>query len=90
MSRERPAELEAGYEALRAEAVGGLPSETPRGRALLLAGGLPAWIRAWATPPAGPLPAAGSERTVTGGLGSEVVRLLTEMALGRRVAVAVR
>ena len=29
-------DLSAGYEALRAQAVGGLPTDSPRGRALLL------------------------------------------------------
>jgi hypothetical protein len=56
--------------------------------ALLLAQGLPAWMRAWAPlPPAGPILAAG-ERPATAGMGGEVVRLLTEMALGRRTRLA--
>lgn len=81
----QPDGLAAGYEALRAEAVGSLPSEAPRGRALVLGQGLPAWTRAWAapaaaapTPPCAPCPGA------IGGPTAEVVRLLAEMALGAR------
>jgi hypothetical protein len=89
MNRQHPAaELAAGYEALRAEAVGDLPTAMPRGRALLLAEGLPVWMGAWAASPP-PRPPVATGRAVTGGLGAEAVRLLTEMALGRRAAVAV-
>jgi len=85
----RPADaLCAGYEALRAAATGSAVCDTPRGLALLLAQGLPAWMRAWAPlPPPAPIAPAG-ERTVTAGLGGEMVRLLTEMALGCRARLA--
>ena len=81
-------ELCSGYEALRAAATGSAPTETPRGLALLLAQGLPAWIRAWS-----PLPSAapiepGGERLMTTGAGRDVVRVLTEMALGARRVVS--
>lgn len=83
-----PDGLAAGYEALRAEAVGSLPSESPRGRALVLGQGLPAWIRAWAAPPAAapPPPCAACPGGISG-LAADVVRLLTEMALGARPAL---
>jgi hypothetical protein len=81
-------ELCAGYEALRAAATGSLASDTPRGLALFLAQWLPAWMRAWAPrPAAGPIVPAG-ERPVVPGVGAEVVRLLTEMALGCRTRLA--
>lgn len=90
MSRACPQELAAGYEALRAQATGGLAPELPRGMAVMVTQGLPAWIRAWAVPasvPASPIPAA---PTSANGRGAEVVRLLTEMVLsgGRRLAVS--
>lgn len=81
----QPDGLAAGYEALRAEAVGSLPSDAPRGRALVLGQGLPAWIGAWAAPAAAaPLPPCAPCPGGIGGLTAEVVRLLTEMALGAR------
>lgn len=91
MSPPRSADdLCAGYEALRAQAVGGLPADSPRGLAVVLTQGLPAWIRAWAAPSAADLPPApAGERSAPGGLGAEVVRLLTEMALGHRARVAI-
>lgn len=83
----QPDGLAAAYEALRAEAAGGLPSTAPRGRALVLGQGLPAWIRAWVTaPPAAPPPSPPC-RSGTGGLAADVVRLLAEMALGARPAL---
>jgi len=86
MSGQSADELCAGYEALRAVATGAAVSESPRGLALLLAQGLPAWMQAWSPlPPAAP-GAAARERPPAAGLGTEVVRLLTEMALGRRSA----
>ena len=85
----RPAdELCAGYEALRAAATGSLACDTPRGLALLLSQGLPAWMRAWRPLPAPmPFPPA-DERPVVPGVGGEVVRVLTEMALGCRTRLA--
>lgn len=83
----QPGGLAAGYEALRAEATGGLPSAAPRGRALVLGQGLPAWIRVWVTaPPAAPPPSPPC-CSGTGGLAADVVRLLAEMALGARPAL---
>lgn len=81
-------ELAAGYEALRAEAVGSLTSDTPRGLALFLAQGLPAWIRASVPPPAPRPVVPAGERSVAPGLAAEVVRVLTEMALGCRSGLA--
>ena len=85
----RPAdELCAGYETLRATATGSPICDTPRGLALFLAQGLPAWMRAWAPlpSPAPMVPAA--ERSMVPGVGGEVVLLLTEMALACRTNVA--
>jgi hypothetical protein len=85
----RPAhELCAGYEALRAASTGSVVTETPRGLALLLAQGMPAWMRAWSPlPPPEPVGPSG-ERVVTPGLGAEMVRVITEMALGSRTTLA--
>jgi hypothetical protein len=85
----RPAgELCAGYEALRATATGPGVSDMPRGLTLFLEQGLPAWMRAFcALPPAPPIVPVG-ERPLSSGLGADVVRLLTEMALGCRTALA--
>ena len=82
--RERPDEMQRGYEALRAQATGELPALMPRGLALFLAAGFPAWMKAWAplTPPTTPTPQG--DRQVRVSLGGEVVQLLTEMALGCR------
>jgi len=82
MTDRAPDELCAGYEALRLAATGLVVSDTPRGLALFLAHGMPAWMRAQS-----PLPLASStvfdaERPVATGLGQDVVRVLTEMALG--------
>jgi hypothetical protein len=81
---QRTDELTRAYEALRAQAIGELPAATPRGLALFLSAGLPAWMKSWAplTPPAPTprLPQGGREGQVR--IGGEVVRLLTEMALG--------
>jgi len=75
-------QLALAYEALRAQATGELPSVTPRGLALFLAQGFPSWLNSWKpvafepkTPPVArhPQPSVGRE--------SEMVQLLTEMAL---------
>jgi hypothetical protein len=77
-------ELERGYEALRAQAVGTTPAVRPRGLAILHRAGLVAWMRA--LPPG--TPDRQGERpepdrdTALAGLGSELVSILTEMALG--------
>jgi hypothetical protein len=79
--------MERGYEALRAQAVGELPAVTPRGLALFLTAGFPAWMKAWAplTPPALTTPAPrDDDREVRTSFGGEVVKMLTEMALGCR------
>ena len=84
----RPAgELCAGYEALRA-AADSVVSDTPRGLALFLSQGLPAWMRAFcALVPAPPIVPV-DERPVVPGLGADVVRVLTEMVLGCRTTLA--
>lgn len=85
--RGRPDEVRRSYEALRAQATGALPAVTPRGLALFLAAGFPAWMKAWAplTPPAAAMtPTPRDDRAVQTSLGGEVVQLLTEMALGCR------
>jgi len=75
-------QLTLAYEALRAQATGELPSVTPRGLALFLAQGLPSWISSWkpvATEPKTPAVARHQQPSV--GPASEMVQLLTEMAL---------
>jgi hypothetical protein len=83
---QRPDELVRGYEALRAQATGELPAVTPRGLALFLMAGFPAWMKAWTpvTPPGPTPPAPRDDREVRASFGGEVVKLLTEMALGGR------
>lgn len=88
MSGHPPDDLCAGYEALRAAATGSAVSDTPRGLTLLLAQGLPAWMQAWVPlTPSAPVGLPG-ERPLATGLGAEMVRLLTEMALGCRSPLA--
>ena len=82
-------DLLAGYEALRAQALGTVPAATPRGLSVLTHAGLPAWMGALA-------PLVRTSATVHRGgarestdFGTELVSLLTEMALSsqrRRVA----
>jgi hypothetical protein len=88
MSQARPEDLASGYEALRAQALGWSPDESPRGMAVVLTQGVPAWIRAWAAPASVPT-AAPVPPTTAPGRGAEVVRVLTEMVLGnaRRLAL---
>jgi hypothetical protein len=73
-----------GYERLRAQATGS-PSASPRGLALLLSSGLPAWLAAWRSllsatpvPPSARLP---REPAATFRLGPELAVLLAEMFL---------
>ena len=77
-------ELTVGYEALRAQATGALPATTPRGLALFLAVGCPAWIATWkplaALAPR--IPEVAHDRGTLVDLDGEVVQVLTEMALG--------
>ena len=85
MSQPSPSgELTLAYEALRAQATGALPATTPRGLALFLAAGCPAWITIWkplaAVAPR--IPTIAHERQTPVGVDGEVVQLLTEMALG--------
>ncbi len=89
MSGQPADELCARYEALRAAATGQAVCNTPRGLALLLSQGLPAWMGASAplAPPA-PVPLTVPPPTAAG-VGAEVVRVLTEMALGSRPRLVV-
>lgn len=79
-------ELERGYEALRAQAVGTIPPTRPRGLAVLCRAGLVAWMRALppSTPDRQDERLAPDRDTALAGLGSELVSILTEMALGAR------
>lgn len=83
-----PTDLEQGYEALRAQAVGEIPSVTPRGLALFLRAGLPAWMSACAPVTRPTLMTRSStdgrqERRLSS-LSTDLVGVLTEMALGSR------
>ena len=75
------ADLSQGYEALRAQAVGEIPSVTPRGLAVFINDGLPSWMRACAPtsrPSATAIPAASSGQVSRlTSLSVELVRLLT-------------
>jgi hypothetical protein len=73
-------DLLAGYEALRAQALGAVPAATPRGLSVLTRAGLAAWMRALAPIVRTSATAAGRGRESTG-FGTELVSLLTEMAL---------
>jgi hypothetical protein len=88
MSQRPAGELCAGYEALRAAATGSVVSETPRGLALSVAEGLPAWMRASCAlaPASAVVPVV--DRPAASGVGADVVRVLTEMVLGCRSALA--
>jgi hypothetical protein len=78
-------ELAQAYEALRAQAIGQTPTVTPRGLALVRRAGLAAWMPAHA-PLSAAAPAAhprdAGPRTPRVAVDAELVRLLTEMALG--------
>jgi hypothetical protein len=77
--------LTLAYEALRAQAVGALPASTPRGLALLLTAGLPAWMTAWKpfAPAVATTASVPHDRQPSADVGGDVVQLLAEMALGR-------
>lgn len=78
----------AGYEALRAAASGQHVCDTPRGLSLLQTQGLPAWMRAWSPlPPTRPV-VPSEQRPVAAGVGTDVVRVLTEMVMGSRTRMA--
>lgn len=78
-----PTDLTSAYEVLRAQMTGEAARATPRGLTLLLQSGMPEWMRtcsafaprATATPPASTASAARCS--------TELVRLLTDMALAR-------
>ena len=90
MSTHQPGDqLSAGYEVLRAQSVGERPPDSPRGLALILTQGLPAWIGAWGLPTASLTAVRPGATTAPGASSTEVVRLLTEMALGARTTVAI-
>lgn len=89
MSSRSAQEIRVGYEALRAAATGQGLCDTPRGLTLMLSQGLPAWMRAW-VPLSAPSPVVAVDRgAVTTGVGAEMVRVLTEMALGGRPRLVV-
>ena len=88
MSGQPADEIRVGYEALRAAATGQGPCDTPRGLTLLLSQGLPAWMRAWSPLPP-PSPVVPVDQRPVAGVGAEVVRVLTEMALGCRPRLVV-
>lgn len=78
------AEIECAYEAVRAQATGTTMPVTPRGLALIIDSGLPAWIRAWS-------PLAHTQVTLVSApairsapQSAELVSVIAEMALGRR------
>jgi hypothetical protein len=80
-------QLTLAYEALRAQATGELPAVTPRGLALFLAEGFPAWINTWkplvAAPQPQPQPSPAQRlQHPPVGPGREIVQVLAEMALG--------
>ena len=86
MSKNAPAiDIGRAYEAVRAQAVGQVPTITPRGLTLLLDAGLPTWINACPPLAPGPPPNVASEpRPSLAGLSVELVSVLTEMALSNR------
>lgn len=78
-------DLVQAYEALRAQAVGQTPTVTPRGLALFLRVGLAGWMPACAPlGSASPSKRSTDDRPQTPAvdLDGELVRVLTEMALG--------
>ena len=77
-------QLTVAYEAMRAQATGQLPTVTPRGLALFLAEGFPAWLNIWKPLVVAPAraPSASHRPQSAVGVGGEMVQVLTEMALG--------
>jgi len=86
VSKNAPAiDIGRAYEAVRAQAVGQVPTITPRGLTLLLDAGLTTWINACPPLAPGPPPNVASEpRPSLAGLSLELVSVLTEMALSNR------
>jgi len=79
-------ELAQGYEALRAEALGLAPVARPRGRAVLIGSGLPAWMIALAplAPASRPVRAPCHARDGRShGRDGELVQLLAAMVAAR-------
>jgi hypothetical protein len=79
-------ELAQGYEALRAEALGLAPAARPRGRAVLIGSGLPAWMTALA--PIAPIsravrPSFPGRDGRSHGRDGELVELLAAMVAAR-------
>jgi hypothetical protein len=82
-----PVEAARAYEALRAQALGQVPTATPRGLALFLRAGLAGWLAACAAPgSAAPPPRADGGRPPAArpAPDAELVRVLAAMALGSR------
>ena len=85
MSSTRPvSEWTLAYEALRAQATGGVPPSTPRGLALFLAAGCPTWMHAWQPLAVAVRSTSAAAHQRPAAVGGEVVQVLTEMALGRQ------
>jgi hypothetical protein len=76
-------ELAVAYEALRAHALGQVPTSTLRGLSLFLAAGLPSWVAAWTdlVPASRPAPPHSECTHAPAGIDAEMVRLLVGMAL---------
>jgi hypothetical protein len=77
-------DLAQGYEALRAQALGAVPTVTPRGLAVFMGAGLPAWMSALPPLSRPRRPAAQHPDDEAGrpnGQSAELVRLLAEMVL---------
>lgn len=80
--------LERAYEAVRAQATGTVTPVTPRGLALIIYSGLPAWIRAWASLAQSEIVAPAPTTTAPVGPSAELVSVLAEMALGGQRSAA--
>ena len=80
-------DLAQGYEALRAQALGTVPTVKPRGLAVFMGAGLPAWMNALPPLSRPRRPAAQRPDDEAGrpnGQSTELVRLLAEMVLASR------
>lgn len=77
-------ELAAGYEALRAQAMGEMPAASPRGLTVLMGGGMPAWMCALAPASRSTTPVRPGAAHEPSGFGAELVSLLAEMVLSSR------
>ncbi|MBU6423457.1 MAG: hypothetical protein KGQ88_05410 [Chloroflexi bacterium] len=81
------ADLERAYEAVRAQATGTATPVTPRGLALIIDTGLPAWIHARASLARSEI-VAPAPTTTPVGPSAELVSVLAEMALGGQRSAA--